>query len=160
MSMALSVSYRVTDYLSIGVGMLPRIDTFTSTVGNYLELDKMINLLDSDSGMRLNLKTQTQAYAEYVVGILFRPPVRGRTDRLSLGITYQREISGFYGTGPSTDDVVLIDPGTGDKYLIFPIDAFVVDFIGYNPAQVSAGLALKPWSGLNLATDITWSQVT
>lgn len=154
MNMALSMSYRITDYLSVGGGIIPRIDTFTDTTGNYLEIDKMLNPLQSP--IRLNLKTQAKASAAWLVGVLFRPPFPGLKEKLSLGVTYRREVSGFYGTGPSTDDVVWIDPKTGNKIPIFPLDAFVVDFVGYNPTQVTAGLSLKPLPGMTVSTDLTW----
>ena len=154
MNIAVSMCYRITEYLSVGGGIIPRIDTFTDTRGNYLEIDKMLS--SDESPIRLNLRTQAKASASWLVGVLFHPPFLGLEKKLSLGVTYRREVSGFYGTGPSTDDVVWINPATGDKIRIFPINAFVVDFVGYNPAQVTAGLSLKPFAGMTVSTDLTW----
>ena len=156
MSMAVSFSYRITESLSVGAGILPRIDTFSDTTKSYLELDKLINPVGGDGGFRLNLKTTARASAAWVAGILFRPsfsPVKGK---LSLGASYRSEVDGFYGTGNSTDDIVVIDPITGDKVRFFPINAFTVDYIGYNPAQATAGLAVKPLPGMTVSADLTW----
>jgi hypothetical protein len=171
MSAATSVAYRITDYLSIGGGVLPRMYTFQDTQENYIDL--LASLRDpEDQGYRLRLKTEVKVFAEWVVGVLFRPPVKGLKEKLSLGMAYRREISGYYGTGMNSDDVAYVCPeegpcpftdprtgepaGPGSKFLIFPINARSVDYIGYNPPQLAIGLALKPWARMTLSADVTW----
>jgi long-chain fatty acid transport protein len=171
LSTATSLAYRITDWLSLGGGVLARMDTFQSTEQNYIDLYAWLTDPD-DTGFRLRLKTEIKVYSEYVLGLLFRPPIRDWQEKLSLGVVYRRELSGYYGTGPSSDDVVyicpedgpcpFIDPRTGDpatpgsKFLIMPLKAFSVDYIGYNPAQLAIGLAFKPVRRLTIAGDVIW----
>ena len=171
LSTATSVAYRITDWLSLGGGVLARMDTFQSTEHNYVDLYTLLTD-PNDDGFRLRLKTTVKVYSEYVLGLLVRPPIKGWQERLSLGVVYRRELSGYYGTGPSSDDVVyvcpedgpcpFIDPRTGEpgtpgsKFLLFPLKAFSVDYIGYNPAQLSIGLALRPVRRMTISADVTW----
>ena len=154
MNIAMSAGYRITDWLSVGVGMLPRMDTFQKTTQSYIDILKYIE--DPSDAFRLRFKTRLKVHAEMIMGVRFQPPIRGLQDKLSLGVSFRREISGYYGTGLSSEDVVYIDPNTGNKYLIFPINAQSVDFIGFNPAQLTGGIAVKPFPGMTLAVDVTW----
>jgi long-chain fatty acid transport protein len=171
LSTATSIAYRITDWLSLGGGVLARMDTFQSTEQNYIDLYSWLAVPDDD-GFRLRLKTEVKVYSEYVLGLLFRPPVRGWQERLSLGVVYRRELSGYYGTGRSSNDVVyvcpedgpcpFIDPRTGEpgkpgsKFSIFPLKAFSVDYIGYNPAQLAIGLAVRPVRKMTISADVLW----
>jgi long-chain fatty acid transport protein len=171
LSTATSLAYRITDWLSLGGGVLARMDTFQSTEQNYVDLYTWINNPD-ESPFNLHLKTEVKVYSEYVLGLLLRPPVKGWREKLSLGVVFRRELSGYYGTGASSNDVVyvcpeegecpFIDPRTGEpgtpgsKFLIMPLKAFSVDYIGYNPAQLAIGLAFKPVRRFTIAADVTW----
>ena len=171
LSTATSLAYRITDWLSLGGGMLARMDTFQSTEQNYIDL-YTARTDPHDSGFRLRLKTEVKVRSEYVLGLLIRPPVKGWQEKLSLGVVYRRELSGYYGTGPSSNDVVWVcpeegscwpferpdgEPGKpGDKFLILPLKAFSVDYIGYNPAQLAIGLALRPARRMTISADVTW----
>ena len=171
LSTATSLAYRITDWFSLGGGMLARMDTFQSTEQNYIDLYTALTV-PGDTGFRLRLKTEIKVRSEYVLGILVRPPVRGWQEKLSLGVVYRRELSGYYGTGRSGDDVVYVcpeeglcpftDPRTGEpatpgsKFLLFPLKAFSVDYIGYNPPQLAIGLALKPARRMTISADVTW----
>jgi long-chain fatty acid transport protein len=171
LSTAASLAYRITDWFSLGGGVLARMDTFQNTEQNYIDLYLWINEPE-ETPFRLRLKTEVKVYSEYVLGLLFRPPVRDWQERLSLGFAYRRELSGYYGTGASSNDVVYVcpedgpcpftdprtgEPGTpGSKFLILPLKAFSVDYIGYNPAQLAIGLALRPARRMTISADVTW----
>jgi long-chain fatty acid transport protein len=174
LSTATSLAYRITDWFSLGGGILARMDTFQSTEQNYIDLYTALRV-PGDSGFRLRLKTEIKVRAEYVLGILVRPPVKDWQEKLSLGVVYRRELSGYYGTGPSSNDVVYVCPeetllglplcpddpsgepyGPGSKFTIIPLKAFSVDYIGYNPPQLAIGLALKPARRMTISADVTW----
>jgi long-subunit fatty acid transport protein len=170
LSTATSLAYRITDWLSMGGGILARMDTFQNTEQNYIDLYTWLTDPE-DSPFRLRLKTEVKIRTEYVLGILVRPPVRGWQEKVSLGVVYRRELSGYYGTGASSNDVVYVcpedgpcpftrpdgEPGQpGDKYLIYPLKAFSVDYIGYNPAQIAIGLAVRPVKRMLISADVTW----
>jgi len=171
LSTATSLAYRITDWLSFGGGILARMDTFQNTEQNYIDLYTWLTDPE-DSPFRLRLKTEVKIRTEYVLGLLFRPPVRGWQEKVSLGFVYRRELSGYYGTGASSNDVVYVCPedgpcpftnpetgepgGPGDKYVIVPMKAFSVDYIGYNPAQLAIGLAARPVRRMLISADVTW----
>jgi long-chain fatty acid transport protein len=169
LSTATSLAYRITDWFSLGGGILARMDTFQSTEQNYVDL---YSAFVGEEPFHLRLKTEIKVRAEYVLGILVSPPVRDWQEKLSLGVVYRRELSGYYGTGASSNDVVYVcpeeglcpftdprtdEPGTpGSKFLLIPLKAFSVDYIGYNPAQLAIGLALRPTRKLTISADVTW----
>ena len=109
MNMAVSVSCRIMDYLSVGIGVMPRVDTFQNTENSYIDVNK------PDDPFRLRLKTQVKMYASWVFGLRFQPPILGLEDKLALGLSYRKQNSGYYGTGYGTQDMVTVDPETGDK---------------------------------------------
>ena len=52
---ATSIAYKVTDWFSLGGGVLIRMDTFQSTEQNYVDLYSLMNV-PGDTGFRLRLK--------------------------------------------------------------------------------------------------------
>jgi len=171
LSTATALAYKITDWFSLGGGILARMDTFQSTQQSYIDYQTWIQGVEEDSGFRLRLKTEVKVRSEYVLGLLVRPPVEGWQEKLALGIVYRRELSGYYGTGASSEDLVWIcekgrycprDKITGEpfppgsKLRIQPITAFSVDYIGYSPPQLAIGLALKPARRMTISADVTW----
>jgi len=154
MSIAISMGCRITDYLSVGMGIMPRVDTLQDSAGSYVLAQEMVDG-DNDSGIRVDMRLKTKVFAEWIFGVLFKPPVFGLEKRLSLGVTYRRELDGFYGTG-RTDAPLAALSDEGNVVILFPLTAYTVDYIGYNPAQVAAGMALRLFKGTIISADLTW----
>lgn len=157
MSMALSLGYRITDFLSVGAGVMPRVDSTQDSAGSYIITEKMLNTADPDTGIRIDMSMKTKVLAEWVLGVLFRPPIFDLEKKLTLGVSYRRELSGYYGTGRTDAPLGTVDD-EGKVHILFPLVAYTVDFIGYNPAQISGGLAFRPFEGLLISADLTWKE--
>jgi len=118
MSMAISTAYRINDYVSIGAGIMPRMDTFQNTLRSYVDTAKMINQpLDA---FRLRFKTNVELSVSWILGIMIHPPIFGLEDELTLGLTYRRQVSGYYGTGYNSTRAVTFNEVNCDKNLFFP----------------------------------------
>ncbi len=168
LNIAISAAYRVNDYISVGAGIMPRMDTWQETLDSYVDAEMAINyvLTGETPPFHLRFKTKVRVYASYLLGILIRPPIDSLEDKVSIGVCYRRQLNGYYGTGMSSQDVVSVanvsgetSPGLGppgSKLLIAPLRARSVDFIGWTPAQVTMGVAVRPVDGLLLSGDITW----
>ena len=157
-SFAISVAARVTDWISVGVGMMPRTDSFQDTSDMPVAVNEAFNPASTDpaKGFRLNLRQKTVISAIPVVGLLVRPPIRGLKERIRLGLAYRGELGGFYGTGPTRIDVVWEKPD-GTYIIIWPTpEGRTVDFVGYNPRQLVWGIAADLWEGLTVAVEGVW----
>lgn len=155
-SLAISMSMKLTEWLSVGAGVLPRVDGLQQSTGSWLSLNGVADPNDPGRGLRLDLRQTTKINAVAVAGVLARPPLEWLADRLSIGFSYRGEMWGFYGTGITAVDV-LVEVPEGDPIVIYDDPGGrTVDYIGYNPQQVTGGIAVKPIGGLTIAFDLTW----
>lgn len=153
-SLAISVAVRCTDWLSIGGGILPRIDSLQTSTNSWIQLPPEPD--DSAVGFRINLRQITRMSAVPIAGILVRPPWNSLQNRISIGFSYRGKMSSFYGTGMQSTKVIWVaDPD--DPLLVFDDPGGrVVDHVGFTPEQATGGIAFRPLQGLTLALDLTW----
>ncbi len=155
-SMALSVAFRCTDWLSIGAGILPRVDSLQTSTDSWIQIPADPN--DSSVGFRMDLRQTTTVNVVPVCGLLVRPPKPSLRDRIAFGFSYRGEISVYYGTGmQSTKGVWVGDP---DNPIMFFDDpgGKVIDHVGFTPEQFTFALSGTPLPGLILAFDLTWKR--
>ncbi len=155
-SFALSVGIRCTDWLSIGGGILPRVDSLQTSTNSWIQLPTEPD--DSAVGFRINLRQTTKMSAVPIAGILVRPPFAFLRDRVSIGVSYRGRISAFYGTGmQSTKGLWVADLGN-IQFIFDDPGGRVVDHVGFSPEQVTGGVALQLLENLVLACDLTWKK--
>jgi len=153
-----SMAFQITDWLSVGTGIIPTVASYQDSRDSLVAANEAF-AADSDDparGFRLNLRQETKISAVPVAGILLRPPIPALEEKVSFGLSYRGEVTGYYGTGPASINVVLELPEGETIFLLPTPEGKVVDFTGYNPEQVSVGLGLRPGRGLTIGIDCTW----
>ena len=158
LSFALSGAVRITDWLFLGGGILPRVDSLQDTRGSWITLNGALDPSDPSQGFRMNLVQTTKFNVSPIAGLFVRPPLGFLEGRLSLGVCYRGELWGFYGTGPTGVDVVIERPGQDPIVIFKDPGGRTVDFIGYTPAQITGGLAFVPFEGFLTSFDLTWKR--
>ena len=95
-SIAVSGAFKITEWLSIGGGVIPRIDSFQDTTGSWILVDRaLFDPNDPSGGFRLDLRQTTKINVSPLAGILFKPPIDGLRDKVSIGLSYRAKIWGF-----------------------------------------------------------------
>ncbi|MFC1889197.1 OmpP1/FadL family transporter [Thermodesulfobacteriota bacterium] len=155
-SLAISFAFRCTDWLSIGGGILPRVDSIQESRGSWITLNGVIDPDDPSRGMRLDLRATTKINVVPIAGILVRPPIGSLRDKVSIGVSYRGKIWGFYGTGMTTVDIVIERPNNPPILLYRDPGGKTIDYIGFTPQQVTVGVAWKPSDKFTAAFDLTW----
>lgn len=155
-SMAISFGFRCTDWLSVGGGILPRVDSFQETRGSWISVNGVLDPDDPGRGMRMDLRATTKIDVVPIAGILVRPPMASLRDKVSLGLSYRGKIWGFYGTGLTSVDIVIERPNKPPILLYHDPGGRTIDYIGFTPQQVTGGIALKPSGKFTASFDLTW----
>jgi len=155
-SLAFSVAFRCTDWLSIGAGIMPQLESLQTSTNSWIQLPPEPD--DSAVGFRLNVRQNLKISATPVAGILVRPPMKALKNRISIGFSYRGEVSAFYGTGmQSTKGIWVADPDD-IQWIFDDPGGRVVDHVGFTPEQVTGGIAFRPFESLVLAVDVTWKK--
>ena len=155
---ALAAGFRVTDWLSVGAGILPRVDSYQNTSDMPVAINIAIDPTTDDptKGFRLNLRQETRLSVIPIAGVQLKLPMLGRPDGLRIGAVYRDQYGGYYGTGPTRIDVVW-ELADGSTLLIWPSpEGRTVDYVGFSPRQVSAGAAVRLREDLLLSAELTW----
>ncbi len=153
LSMVVSAGFEVTEWLSIGVGMIPSVDSVAEQDAfaaiNYRE--------DVVKGLRLSIHQVAKLFTVPVCGILVRPPLAGLKDRLSVGVCYRGNNKAHHGKGVLNQTI-----GTENEFgepdpggFFYPLH-FTINLVSFAPEQVTIGIAGTPIRWLTLACDFTW----
>ena len=153
-AIAISFSARITDWFSVGIGVLPRIDAEQDSRNSWIVLNAPEN--DPTRGFRLDLKQETHLSSIILGGILVSPPWEQLRDRISLGVNYRGQVDGYYGSGPESTNVILQFPTRKPFVIARDPGGMAVDYIGFTPQQIAVGLAGKPIDNLLLSFDAVW----
>jgi len=156
LSIAISFGARITEWLSVGAGVLPRVDAFQKSTGSWILLNPGPN--DPSQGFRMDLVQTSKINVVPIGGLLVRPPFAWVKDKLSLGVAYRGKMWGFYGTGPTGVDILIRSPGKDPILVYGDPGGQTIDYIGFNPEQLSFGVACKPLGGLTVAFDATFKR--
>ncbi len=156
LSMAISFGARITDWLSVGGGIIPRVDAFQDSTGSWIILNPGPN--DPSQGFRLDLRQTSKINVVPIGGLLIKPPLPYVKDKLSLGVAYRGKMWGFYGTGPTSVDILIRNQGSDPIIIFSDPGGQTIDYIGFNPEQLSFGVAFKPFQGFTFAFDATFKR--
>ena len=158
-SFALSAAFRCTPWLSVGAGIVPRIDSLQESRGSWLDIIGAADPKDASRGMRMNLSATTRLGVVPIGGVLAAIPWGGGLKgRVSIGVSYRGKVYGYYGTGLTGVDVLVSRPGRDPVIIYSDPGTRTVDYIGFTPEQVTFGVALKDVHGLTLTSDLTWKR--
>ena len=177
MSMAISLSYEITPWLSMGAGVFPsqqvssKQEVFMAlNDSNIIEqIPPYVRLFELDEviGSRLSLWQEARWTVAPIAGLLLKLPIKSFRDKVSLGVSYRGENIARHVKGPLTVTIGFENEATGEPigteairlYFKF-VDFYMLGYVGYQPAQVTAALAFKnlfpPLKGLAFSFDLTW----
>jgi len=152
LSIYASLGIRITDWFSIGGGLVPApTDTYTRVLvdSNFTAPAYSYHALQG---------TVTRSFGKLdaVAGILFRIPVKDVKNYLAIGFTWRDEVSSTDGNGTATDHSTLhfngqtIDMGDSDTPIL--------TLTGWTPMQVVGGVAWRPIGGLTLTVEELWKR--
>jgi len=177
MSMAISLAYEITPWLSIGAGIFPTQNACSkqTVFSAFNHSDYPDQFIEALLGFPLNLFTPDQVLGARVsiwqeakwgvvpiVGVLLKPPVKSLRDKISLGVSWRGENNTHHARGPLIIRVGIETPeGAPVELAGIPvgvtfIDFFMLGYVGYQPAQATFALTARPVGGLVLSFDLTW----
>jgi long-chain fatty acid transport protein len=154
LSIAISFGAQITEWLSVGGGILPRVDSFQDSTGSWIILNPGPD--DPSQGFRMDLRQTSRINVVPIGGLLIRPPLPYVKDKVSLGLAYRGKMWGFYGTGPTAVDILIRTPGKDPILVYGDPGGETIDYIGFNPEQISCGVGWKPLPGVTFAFDATY----
>ena len=147
-----SLSFRITDYLSIGGGLVPGpSDTYTNvTVDSHFTLPRY--RMWADQGVL----TRSYGKVEPLAGILVQIPDANLPDFCSIGLIWRDEVFAIDGNGHANntthfdlDGTVITGP---------PVPTEILTLTGWTPMQVIAGIAFRPTKESVVTGDVLWKQ--
>ncbi len=156
MPMALALSYKVTDWLSLGGGFLPQVDVYMNAVDSWIQFP--IEEGDVQQGFRMNVSTRGHTRAIPIWGLLLKPRVAAFREKLSVGFSYRGQGKAFHGTGDQSTSIYWVADPDNIQFLVQDPVAPVIDLLGFNPKQMTGALAFVPFGGLTIAVDLTWKE--
>jgi len=154
LALVVSFGFEVTPWLSVGAGAIPSVESLADQ-HNFAAVNKTDDVV---MGLRLSIHQTAKVFVVPVFGILIKPPWEGLRDRVSLGLCYRGENKNHHGKGPLTQYVGEEDDnGEPVSGIAYPV-ATTINLISFCPRQISAGLALRPFSHATLSYDLTWKE--
>ena len=151
-ALAISLAYEIVPGLSVGVGMMPQV-TSTSVQKSFEAINKTD---DPVHGLRLSINQKAEMLMVPVAGLLFSPPWRGLSGKLSLGLSYRGEMKSFHGKGPLTQGFGFeTEEGAFVPIFVIP-EVQVINLVSFNPRQLTVGAAWKSRGIFTLSGDVTW----
>jgi long-chain fatty acid transport protein len=165
MAMVASGAVELTPWLSFGGGVFMSQNSF-SRQEVYATINNMGTIpgwpADEVVGSRLSIWSKAEIVLVPILGLYFKPPVKFLQDRMSLGVCWRDGTKSHHGRGPLIANVGIEDPDVPGK----PTDIGWSDFVntmlssivGWQPQQLTIGLAGEPIKGLSLAVDVTWKE--
>ena len=153
LSIYVSLSVKITDWLAFGIGMVPASDTDVDVV-SITKTDLSEMRWTTTQGV----VSRTITTVKPLVGVMFRPPVWWFREHLSIGAVWRDEVQANDGTGESRAYTHLVFPD-GTEYKDLPYaDNFVYGLTGFSPQQVVLGVGVYPFGGMTVAVDGIWKQ--
>ena len=164
MAMVASVGVEVTPWLSLGVGAFMSQNSFSRQ-----EVHAVLNHMgtipgwpaDEVVGSRLSIWSKAEIVIVPTLGLLVKPPVKSLQDRMSLGVSWRDASKSHHGRGPLIANIGYEDPNVPGKpttgWSDF-VETTLTSIVGYQPQQLTIGLAGEPIKGLSLAVDVTWKE--
>jgi len=150
LSLALSMAYSFDDWLAVGAGILPTINSLQSNTTK-------VTLNGEGAPVDLGIEQTGRVLISPIAGVLIRPTFLDLDHLLTVGFSYRGQIKNVFGTGPTH----LIYGSIGSDGIFHPLpglDAQVVNASGFAPEQFTLGFGLTPMEKLLIGFDITEKQ--
>lgn len=165
MAMVAAVGIEVTPWLSLGAGAFMSQNSFSrQEVYSALNYQGTIPGWPADEvvGSRLSIWSEAEIVIVPTLGLLFKPPVKSLQERISLGVSWRAQSKSHHGRGPLIVNIGIEDPDVPGKPTEIGwsdfLNTYVSSIVGFQPQQLTVGLAGKPIGGLSLAVDVTWKE--
>jgi hypothetical protein len=163
--MVASAAVEITPWLAFGGGAFRSQNSFSRQ-----EVFAAINYMgtipgwpaDEVVGSRLSIWSKAEIVIVPVLGLLVKMPVKSLQDRMSLGVSWRAKTKSHHGRGPLVANVGIEDPDVPGKpteagWSDF-VDTMLTSIVGFQPQQLTIGLAGEPIQGLSLGVDVTWKE--
>jgi len=165
LAMVASVGVEVTPWLSLGAGAFMSQNSF-SRQEVYAAMNHMGTIpgwpADEVVGSRLSIWSKAEIVIVPTLGLFVKPPVKSLQDRMSLGLSWRAGTKSHHGRGPLIANIGIEDPDVPGKPTEIGWSDFVnttlTSIVGFQPQQLTVGLAGEPIKGLSLAVDVTWKE--
>ena len=165
LAMVASVGVEVTPWLSLGAGAFMSQNSF-SRQEVYAALNYMGTIpgwpADEVVGSRLSIWSKAEIVIVPTLGLLVKPPVKSLQDRMSLGVSWRAGTKSHHGRGALVANIGIEDPDVPGKPTEIGWSDFVettlTSIVGFQPQQLTIGLAGEPIQGLSLGVDVTWKE--
>lgn len=140
LSLNISLAYRITDWLSIGGGIMPYINSFQD---NNAQVRLFAGEEDPTGGTDLEIFQEASFEMAPVGGVMLRLPVWGRPDGLRFGFSYRGRIKTVFGTGAATQALgFALENGSFVELAFIPGE--IVNLNAFVPQQWTLGFAIHP----------------
>jgi len=155
LSIAVSLGFEITQWLSVGAGIIPSMDSY-SDQDVFQALNRMNDVV---KGLRLSIHQTAKVVVVPVLGVLIKPPMERFRDKLALGATFRGRNETHHGKGIIRQHIGFEDENGAPLPVAIPYpDHFNMNLISFVPLQVTAGVVLRPVKGLSLAYDMTYKR--
>lgn len=155
LSLYLAMGIRLTDWFSIGAGLVVAPSATYIAARVYTD----IYLPEGNSVARQGLVNRAYSVFKPVVGVMFRIPIAGMDDRLRIGMTWRDEVGVIDGKGEALNRNIVHLPGTDETMEPVPPMVVPVETLsGYTPMQALLGVSYQPLNGMLIATDTIWKR--
>ncbi|MFN7951641.1 MAG: hypothetical protein U0610_07930 [bacterium] len=150
LSLALSFAYAFDDWLAVGAGILPTINSLQSNVTK-------VTLNGEGVPVDLGISQTGRVMITPIAGILLRPHVFDLEHLVTVGFSYRGQIKNVFGQGPT--QVIYGSVGEdGVFHPLPPLNAEVFNASGFVPEQFTLGVGVTPAERLVLGFDVTHKQ--
>jgi long-subunit fatty acid transport protein len=155
LSLAVSLGFEVAPWLSVGVGMIPTIDS----VAEQDSFAAINSREDVVKGLRLSIHQVAKVMTVPVCGILLALPIDGLREKVTLGVSYRGENKTHHGKGilnqtiGTENEAGEPEPGA----IPYPLH-FTINLVSFAPEQATVGLAFRPTDSLTFSYDMTWKR--
>ncbi len=150
LSIALSFAYPINDWVAVGAGILPTINSLQSNVTK-------VTLNGEGTPVDLGISQTGRVVISPIAGILIRPQFLDLQNLLSVGFSYRGQIKNVFGQGPT--QVIYGTVGEdGVFHPLPPLNAEVFNASGFAPEQFTLGVGVTPAERLVLGFDVTQKQ--
>ena len=163
LSMAYSLAFEITPWLSVGAGAMLDQKVFTNehnmsaiNRSNFLPLPIPGWEPDEVIGTRVSIWSKAEVFIVPMAGILLKPPVKSLQDKISLGVSWRKGQKVHHGRGDLKVGFGLEDDSGRFFWHTYLAESHKTAVVGFQPTQVTMALAARPIKGLLVSGDVTW----
>ena len=161
MSIVNSLACEITPWLSVGTGVFVSQKVYTkehnmSAVNKSTFFSLPGTVPDEVIGTRVSVWSKAEVFAVPLAGILIKPPIGPRKDKVSLGLTWRKGQKVHHGRGRMKVGFGLENENGSFDWYLFLNEGYKSAIVGFQPNQITGALAIRLIKGLLVSTDLTW----